>query len=105
MGLPQNGDSLPPSRPVTSGGARAYLAIDPLATGWSGSWPLSGESKLIVTEQMEHVNGRRGDFPEYDRACKASQETLQISRAKPTRPLDEDFPLYAAALKKRQDLG
>mmetsp|Transcript_111982 Transcript_111982/g.311792 ORF Transcript_111982/g.311792 Transcript_111982/m.311792 type:complete len:108 (+) Transcript_111982:51-374(+) len=91
--------------------SRPDTAVYPLGPGSAfdalaeSSWPpgrLDGDAKLIIAGQKEEANRQRGDFPEYQRVSRCSEESLRSTRHKCASDPKDDFPAYAAALKERQ---
>lgn len=73
----------------------------------ASSWPASiadGDTALIHADQKEALNRQRGDFPAYERACRFSEEHTQHVLEQCSDGVVEEFPLYASALRARQQL-
>jgi len=59
-------------------------------------------SKLAMVRQMEDANTKRDEFPMYERTTRMSSETIRMVRTRNTAPIEDDFPMFAAALKERR---
>merc|ERR1712216_1061771 len=62
----------------------------------------NGESALIMLEQLDKVNAKHPDFPEYERTTKVCMEAKMLVQRKCKEGVSEDFPLYAAATEERR---
>mmetsp|Transcript_87067 Transcript_87067/g.266530 ORF Transcript_87067/g.266530 Transcript_87067/m.266530 type:complete len:144 (-) Transcript_87067:66-497(-) len=61
-----------------------------------------GQVLLRTAENQEALNRRRGDFPAYARACRSADERAASVRRQLSAGVQEDFPLYAAAVQERK---